>query len=379
MARASYALIGCFLATIYGVPIAQALIERFGDGEAPQVFDLFGQAPTEEHLRRFEKELEERSWVAERVRPAFQLARFLLLRDLGEKALRGVSAGWFYYQPEVRYLGERWYRDLPPEGPTEDPVSVIAHFNRQLLAKGIHLVVVPVPAKPSIYPERLYWGLSPTVHLATHTLRFQDELRGEGLDVIDLRPAFLEWRGSHPDAPLYLAQDTHWTGEGARLAAEVIAEKVRSLPLSASLAPSVQYERRAVRVKRRGDIPAMTRLPLQDKLFEAEETTCYQVSSAAGGALYQDAPDASVLLLGDSFSRIYQSDEPRSAGLIANLAYELKTPLTTVVNDGGASTLVRQQLSRSAQKLAGKKVVLWVFTERDVRFGMHGWQTIDIP
>jgi hypothetical protein len=379
MARPSFALIGCFLATLYGVPISQALIERIGDGEAPQVLDLFSQAPTEEHLRRFEKDLEERSWVAARIRPAFQLARFFLLRDLGEKVLRGVAAGWYFYQPEVRYLGERWYRELAPEEPTEDPVSVIAHFDRQLQAKGIRLVVVPVPAKPSIYPERLYWGLSPTVDLAIHTQRFQDELRREGIEVLDLRPAFLEWRRSHPDAPLYLAQDTHWTGEGARLAAEVIARRLRSLPLSASLEPSTQYERRAIRARRRGDIPAMTRLPLQDKLFEAEETTCYQVSSAGDGALYQDAPDASVLLLGDSFSRIYQSDEPRSAGLIANLAYELKTPLTTVVNDGGASTLVRQQLSRSAQKLAGKKVVLWVFTERDVRFGMHGWQTIDIP
>ena len=75
---------------------------------------------------------------------------------------------------------------------------------------------------------------------------------------------------------------------------------------------------------------------------------------------------------------MYQSDEPEAAGWIANLAYELGTPLTTIVNDGGASTLVRQELARSPELLKGKRLVIWSFVERDLRFGMKGWEKIAV-
>ena len=83
--------------------------------------------------------------------------------------------------------------------------------------------------------------------------------------------------------------------------------------------------------------------------------------------------------MGDSFARIYQTDEPGSAGLAAHLAHQLAMPLTTIVNDGGASTLVRQQLVRQSELLEGKKLVIWEFVERDLRFGLEGWQEVTLP
>jgi hypothetical protein len=80
--------------------------------------------------------------------------------------------------------------------------------------------------------------------------------------------------------------------------------------------------------------------------------------------------------LGDSFLRIYQQDEPGSAGLVAHLAKALQQPLTSLVSDGGASTLVRQELYRRPALLQGKKVVVWEFVERDIRLGAEGWQII---
>ena len=78
--------------------------------------------------------------------------------------------------------------------------------------------------------------------------------------------------------------------------------------------------------------------------------------------------------MGDSFLRIYQQDEPGSAGFIAHLAKELQQPLTSLVNDGGASTLVRQELYRRPALLRNKRVVVWEFVDRDIRFGTEGWQ-----
>ena len=101
-----------------------------------------------------------------------------------------------------------------------------------------------------------------------------------------------------------LAADTHWTGDGARLEAELLATHVREVLGGNSLEPKRNYRR------------------------------------------------------------------AETAGLIANLAFELHAPLSSVVNDGGASTLVRQELARNLEILKGKRLVIWAFAERDLRFGM---------
>jgi hypothetical protein len=119
----------------------------------------------------------------------------------------------------------------------------------------------------------------------------------------------------------------------------------------------------------------MSRLPGETSAFPPENTTAYRVLDEAGEP-YADSDDAQILLLGDSFSRIYQTDEPEAAGLIANLAFELHAPLSSIVNDGGASTLVRQELARNLEILKGKRLVIWAFAERDLRFGMKGWEKI---
>jgi hypothetical protein len=86
-----------------------------------------------------------------------------------------------------------------------------------------------------------------------------------------------------------------------------------------------------------------------------------------------------VLWLGDSYSRIYQTDAPKSAGVISQVALRIGQPLASIVNDGGASTVVRRQLQRKAGLLANAKVVVWTFVERDIRFGDGGWALEPLP
>ncbi len=83
-------------------------------------------------------------------------------------------------------------------------------------------------------------------------------------------------------------------------------------------------------------------------------------------------------MLGDSFLRIFERDEPGAAGFTAHLAKELQQPVASIISDGGASTLVRQQLYRRPELLANKKVVIWEFVERDIRYGAEGWQNIPL-
>jgi hypothetical protein len=373
----SKTLVFAFLGIIFAVPLFQAIWEKAVEHESLRVLGVFKKTPSEVNLRSFEKDLEESSKFADLVRPLFRRARWLLLHDLGDKAVAGTD-GWAYYGPDLRYLGERYFRDCKPESPTDDPADVVADFAMQLGRRGIHLLVVPVPSKPGIAPGHLRRGLAPSLALSVNTQRFMGELRSRGLDVVDLYTSLVREQRERPDRPrLYLAADTHWTGDGARLVAGLLAERVRAVVGANALAPQRNYHREVVTVARRPDIPRMSRLPGEATAFPPENTTAYRVFDE-GGEPYADSDDAQILLLGDSFSRIYQTDEPEAAGLIANLAYELHTPLTSIVNDGGASTLVRQELARNLDLLRGKRIVIWAFVERDLRFGMQGWQRITL-
>ena len=161
------------------------------------------------------------------------------------------------------------------------------------------------------------------------------------------------------------------------MAASAVAERLLA---RGWLTPGpVNHDRLAAPVKRLGDIPRMSTSPGIMKRMAPESVACAQIIRRDTGAPYADDPASEVLVLGDSFLRIYQQDEPGNAGFVAHLGRELGRPLASIINDGGASTLVRQELFRRPQLLANKKVVVWEFVERDLRLGTEGWQIVPLP
>ena len=203
------------------------------------------------------------------------------------------------------------------------------------------------------------------------------QLRKQGIEIVDLFQVFAEARRFGNRTDLYLTQDSHWSPQGVQLAAKAVAERILSLGWAKK--ETNLYETTQMTVTRYGDVLRMVRVPQIENLLVPEQIECQQVTDHATGKAYQDDPSSEILVIGDSFLRIYQQDEPGSAGFIAQLACELSTPVTSIVNDGGASTLVRQQLARRPDLLKGKTIVLWEFVERDIRFGTEGWQIIPLP
>jgi hypothetical protein len=353
------------------------------------------------YLRKYEKEIENSSIIANSIRPLVQFVNFKLYGDPGEKAILGKN-GWMFYKPDVEYLYKPSvtdprskvvdYNSKPVQ---DDPVKVILNFKNQLSEMGIELMVVIVPGKPSIYPDLI----NPAIKISfnreiSHSQHILRLLEQKGVKVVDLFIPFLQerQRDSLFGDSLYLRTDTHWKNRGPRLAAASVASAVKQMPWFHESFPKTEYVIDTVEVYRNGDIGVMTRLSdirigkMQLKL-PLEKTRCYQVFSVTrddsgkiiSKNLYRDEHRRSrILILGDSFSRIYQTDEPRSAGWISHLAYELSEPLSSIVNDGGASTIVRQTLSKKVSLLKGKKLVIWEFVERDLRFGEGGWKEVPI-
>ena len=366
-----------FLALLGSVGVIQWAVE-VGRGERPQALDLFRHPPTAERLRAYEQALEDASWVAHRLRPWMLYAQFQLFHSAGEKALLGRQ-GWWYYRPGVQFLTQRADPGRHPDDVTQAVEAIVA-FRDQLAARGLRLLVLPVPNKESVYPDRLTrrsgpWELPP----GAETRRLMEALRASDVELLDLFTLFARARSEATvgTPALYLTQDTHWSPAGVALAARAVAQHVlRSGWVEAG---SAVYELRPAPVQRVGDLLRMLQVPAIERTIAPEMIPCEQVLHGDPGEVYRDEPLARVLVLGDSFLRIYQTDEPGGAGFVAHLARELRQPLTSLVSDGGASTLVRQDLFRRPALLRNKQLVIWEFAERDIRLGTEGWQRVPLP
>ena len=373
---AELALVIVFLALVASGLLIQTAVE-LRRGEGVRALEVFGQKPTAANLRAYEHNLEEASVVARALRPWFQFAQFAWLRDGGEKALVGRE-GWLFYKPGC---DDMLARAGSTTSATNDPVAAIAAWRDALAARGIHLLVVPAPNKESVYPDRLTRRIPAGRSVMSPATRdVLARLKSANIECVDLFALFAAARtntAASEAAPLYLAQDSHWSPAGVELAAKAVA---RRLVEKGWASPGhTDYGGKPAPVERLGDVLRMLQSARIEKSAVSDTVPCIRVIRNDTGRPYQDEASSEVLVLGDSFLRIYEQDEPGSAGFVAHLAKELNQPLTSLVSDGGASTLVRQELYRRPALLQNKRVVVWEFVERDIRLGTEGWQDVPLP
>lgn len=359
---------------------------------------------TSRYLRAFEKKVEDENALVLAVRPRYQLAVWKIFNDPGEKVVLGNGEGrWLFYRQDVEFLVQPSPLDVR-SAKLDNPIQAILKFRDQLKAKGVELLVVVTPGKPSIYPERLTAaGINIAgANAAGHGKAILDSLAKLGLNTVDLYTPLLAAKADDAKfGPLYLNDDTHWTPRGAEIAANVIAKKVGELAESGVVnigEPSMEFVASDSIADRMGDIGEMSGLN-KFNVFKAQKVTghvIYQqeiserteppqdslldstvVRDTTKTPFKDDFRKAKILILGDSFSRIYQTDAPVNAGWIAHFAKEMGRPVASIVSDGGASTLVREKLARKAGVLKGKKLLIWEFVERDLRFGAEGWKEVN--
>ena len=430
---------------------------------------------TSRYLRAFENKVEDENALVLAVRPRYQLAVWNIFNDPGEKVVLGAagkcigkscgremaeaSDRWLFYRQDVEFLVQPSPLDVR-SAKLDNPIKAIEKFRDQLKAKGVELLVVVTPGKPSIYPERLTGNASTVMATESHGKKILDSLSALGFNTVDLYTPLLAAKKDDASlGPLYLNDDTHWTPRGAELAAAEISKKVREMADAGFVdigEESVSYASSDSVADRMGDVGEMSGLnkfnafkvqqvvghvvmqqninerigmakssancldsltkdcpERDDSCYFAKSSPCDVDDAACVRALTKSCPKGStfdscyyarmwpceesdslyydttvtpfkddfrkakILILGDSFSRIYQTDSPVNAGWIAHFAKNMNRPVASIVSDGGASTLVREKLARKAGVLKGKKLLIWEFVERDLRFGAEGWKDVE--
>ena len=309
-----------------------------------------------------------------------QLAATVQNLEKQNAAAGAGEEGWLFFAGELRLLsrGQFWgeeavkvSRARNPE--LANPIPAILDFQQQLKAQGIELVLVPVPPKASIYPEKIVPGFDLRSDDPAPVLRqFYEELRAAGVDVLNLSPLLIQNR-EHQRGPVFCKTDSHWSGIGCVLAAQAIAEHVRR-KLTAPPARK-EYAANWKEVQITGDLAGL--LPPDARKPGAEKIAVQSVSEKGTGAAVEPDPNSPLLLLGDSHTLVYRDFLAERAGLADQLALELGFAPDLIGTRGSGATPVRINLYRRSLKdpgyLAKKKVVVWCFAAREFTEATEGW------
>ncbi|MEI6033112.1 MAG: hypothetical protein WCS65_02375 [Verrucomicrobiae bacterium] len=399
-------LVAAFVLTIFGVPAIQYFsdagsAEFRGRSWRPHAAEILRAFPNAWHaaareggirdrlaaanaslkkdFKAFEATLEEESFLSRHALPRVQQfsARFLGLGN--EKVYLGQD-GWLFYRPDVDYLFGPGFLDpsvlrmqRKDRGVQPDPRPAILRLHEDLAARGIRLLVVPIPVKPQIEGEHLSARCSANPLQNPSFPGFLEGLRKAGVETLDLTSALA---ADKPAAPPFLKTDTHWTPIAMERSAELIAGKIRegwADPRTMAFTRAASQD-----IANTGDLAAMLRLSPTSSLFPRESVRIRPVRDAAGTPWRPD-PAAEILLLGDSFTNIYSTPDlcwGTGAGLAEQLSLALQQPVDRIaINSGGAST-ARQTLARSPERLAGKRIVVYEFATRELSSG--NWEVLPL-
>ncbi len=307
------------------------------------------------------------------VQPRLQLALSTWFGVGNERVVIGRD-GWLFFQPGVDFLTGPGMLDAEAlaarskvmadrEGiadPQPNPLPALLELQRALAARGTRLVLAMVPDKAMVHADRLGGPAGPPPSNPDWPA-LVDALRAAGVDVFEVPPPAA-------GAPAFLAQDTHWTpGYMEATAAALAAHLAPQLPPL----PGESYHLERHRESRLGDLVDMLALPAGQTLFRPETVTPARVVDQVG-KVWQPQADADVLVLGDSLTNIYSAGAMgwgASSGLAEHLSVALGRPLDVVAQNGGAPAMLRATLARpeGAAHLAGKQVVVFVFTMRELQ------------
>lgn len=399
----------CFILLIFIVPLTQLWLDKgdvFGPFFRLQLARQVTQQPDKQqdslvaevnytsktmlkNMRQLETRLEEDSFLRQMFLPNLQYLFLRFLNQGNEKALSGRD-GYLFYSAGVDYLlgqpflspaqlskrveaHDSWELPVQP-----DPVAAIVHFRDQLGLRGIELLVVPIPVKASIEPEKFVSGKFNRPLRNRSWPHFLAELESQKIHVFDAGSVLVDYSRHYDGA--FLRTDTHWLPGAMQGVAGKLAKYIeRILP---PFLEKTEQELKSVVVTGAGDIAKMLTLPEDAVLFADEQVATKQVLNEKQ-EYWQPDPESTILLLGDSFANMYSFNGLGwgfSAGLAEHLSFKLKRPLDLIArNDSGAYVtreMLARELLRGRDRLAGKKLVIWEFSERELSSG--DWKIVDL-
>ncbi|MES2820272.1 MAG: alginate O-acetyltransferase [Pseudomonadota bacterium] len=243
----------------------------------------------------------------------------------------------------------------------------IAKIQEQLRQHNKRLILLPVPLKLDIYAEYAQRPFDPR----TPSLydEFIAQLQARQIEAAPLRSAFLQAKGL---TALFLRTDTHWSPQGANLAAQEVArqhpELIGQAPYSShqvtkktytgDLLNFIQFSEWLAPGQKRGD-----EIPVFETLRRRQAVDAGQLFGEQG---------ESIMLVGSSYTKI---DDWNFTGFLKeSLQNDL---LTTAVEERGPFQAMDEFLAGRQLQNPDIKTVIWEFPVRTLlaqKASAKSWQ-----
>ena len=323
-----------------------------------------GNSVLQDGLRQIELLMEDASFVRHYAVPPLQRVRKQLFRRGSDQVYEGKQ-GWLYLQDEIRSV--TGFGPTAWESDSDDFCALVSGFQKELQDAGIDLLVVPIPGKAAVWPEGIC-GVSgsktgrPDLWL-DHQVAL---LRDRGVEVLDLWPVL---RALPNPERYYCRTDTHLSGHGIRLLADLIAQSASGQSGLAS-DPLREFRTDLRNVSIIGDLARMDdeHVPVSETLelhFPVELIASPLGMTAEIPVL--SSSSAEILLMGDSHTLVFDAADlhAEGAGLVQQLTAVLGKDVD-VVGVRGSGINGALDAVRASAAWQQRRLVVWCFTAREM-------------
>lgn len=279
--------------------------------------------------------------------------------------------------------GMLWFRrnanslltaDFSGQDSLHDPFTRLLELKAFLDAEDIQLLVVPIPVKEALYADRLDSAVSDTLCVDVAGRKFVRDLLAAGVDVLDVYPAMRAARAADTDGHYSFEKfDTHWALNAELAALEEIASKVTSYAwYENSGAKPGTLEMRDTTITREGDL--IIQMPTAEQgLYAAETLEVKKIYR--DGKPYVGGKSSPILLMGDSFTGVFESIDGKSGGPASLLAFATGLDVQVLTSWGGGPG-VRHRMAKDKKTLMSKRLVIYMMTMRDFWQSPMEWDAL---
>ena len=302
----------------------------------------------------------EGSCPADAVTSKFRDALSAQLKKLPKEQNAWESGGMLWFRRNANYL---LADKISGQDSLHNPLPRLLELKKYLDSENIQLLVVPIPVKEEIYADKLVPGTPADRCVNVNGREFIREMLAAGIDVLDLYPALMAARaGDEPLHYSYQRYDTHWALPGMLAALEQLAARVTQYSWYASSgAQPGSLQMQETSTVREGDLVA--HLPDAEKpKFAADTLAAMKVFK--GSEPYKGGKNAPILLMGDSFTGVFESVDQKSGGPGSLLAYATGLDVQVVTSWGGGPG-VYHRMMKMKKDMQSKRLVIYMMTARD--------------
>jgi hypothetical protein len=252
----------------------------------------------------------------------------------------------------------------------DHPFGAIVDMANQLHSHGVEMLLVVFPSRVQLCPElasEKFADADPKKFrgMVGATTRFLRLLCDQGVEVVDLAPDFVDVRlvdvEPEQNGELYLTRNKHWSPRGAELAAKIVSERIRSMPW---FVEGAQKEGKDFTVRDKVIAYSTKNGNGQSPDTTPEKLPSHVLRQLGAPVSKLDERSSPIVVLGDSFAHFYGPD---GASFPDHLRRFTGWPIDVICPLGGAESQCRVTLARRYDSLRGKKVVVWLLQEENLR------------